>query len=346
MNKNPFSIDGIKINPGERQRINIGMGSLYDFTEIKMPLEVIRGKKKGPTLFVSSTIHGDEINGIEITRRLLALKILEKIRGTLIVIPIVNIFGFNDRCRYLPDRRDLNRCFPGLKNGSLASQLAYKFMQEIVLKSDFGIDLHTGAFHRCNYPQIRANIKDKSTLELAKAFAAPVILNSNLRDGSLRAAVSQMNIPIILFEAGEALRFDETCINVGLKGIVNVMRKIGMLNSKSKESTNQGQKIFIARSSFWVRASRSGIHIPNQKLGKVVKKGDILGEIINPFDDHKTVVKANANGFIIGISNLPLANNGDALFHIACEKPHKRSQIVPDPISEHHFENIDPLNSE
>ena len=226
INKNnfPFVIDGIEIKPGERLRINIGMGSIYDFTDVKMSMEVIRGKKDGPTLFISSTIHGDEINGIEIARRLLAHPYLKNICGTLIVIPIVNIFGFNDRVRYLPDRRDLNRCFPGLKNGSLTSQLAYKFMQEIVLKSDFGIDLHTGAFHRCNYPQIRADISDERTLELAKAFGAPVLIGSDLRDGSLRASVAQMNIPMILFEAGEALRFDENNIKIGVDGILNVMK--------------------------------------------------------------------------------------------------------------------------
>ena len=229
-----FTIDNIEIKRGERLRINIDMGSIYDFTDVKMPVEIIRGKEDGPTIFVSSTIHGDEINGIEIVRQLLNRKELKKIRGTLIAIPIVNIFGFNDRSRYLPDRRDLNRCFPGLKNGSLASQLADKFMQEIVLKSDFGIDLHTGAFHRCNHPQIRCDISDEASLDLAKIFGAPVIVNSNLRDGSLRASVACENIPVILFEAGEALRFDSTNIKIGVEGILNVMSELGMIKRTKK----------------------------------------------------------------------------------------------------------------
>ncbi|MDX2082456.1 MAG: succinylglutamate desuccinylase/aspartoacylase family protein [Rickettsiales bacterium] len=334
-----FTIDGIKVKAGERLRINIDMGSIYDFTDVKMPVEVIRGKKDGPTLFISSTIHGDEINGIEITRRLLARQELKKIRGMLIVIPIVNIFGFNDRSRYLPDRRDLNRSFPGLKNGSLTSQLAHKFMQEIVLKSDLGIDLHTGAFHRCNHPQIRTDISNEQSFDLAKAFGAPVIIGSNLRDGSLRAAVTQINIPMILFEAGEALRFCESDIKIGVEGILNVMQEVGMI--KSKTATTR-KKVFVARSSSWVRAPHSGIHIAKQQLGKIVKKGDILGEISNPFGDHKVLVKAHEDGMIIGMSKLPLANKGDALFHIASTKANKKSLAIT--AIHDHFENSDPIN--
>jgi predicted deacylase len=334
-----FVIDGNEIKPGNRLRINIDMGSIYDFTDVKMPVEIIHGKQDGPTLFVSSAIHGDEINGIEIVRRLLASKALNKICGTLILIPVVNIFGFNDRSRYLPDRRDLNRCFPGLKNGSLTSQLAHKFMQEIVLKSDFGIDLHTAAFHRCNYPQIRADISDKFTFELAKAFEAPVLIDSNLRDGSLRAAVNYANIPMILFEAGEALRFDEFSIATGVKGILNVMCKIGILKTRKKQEAAT-KKMFIARFSSWVRAPNSGIHIMRQKLGKIVKKGEVLGEISNPFGDHKTLVKAHESGLIIGVSNLPLTNKGDALFHIACEKSGSKKSADLDSIEPLHKDSI------
>lgn len=339
MTNSRFKIDNIEIKRGERLRINIDMGSIYDFTDVNMPVEVIRGKKDGPTLFVSSTIHGDEINGIEITRRLLAHKALKNICGMLIVIPIVNIFGFNDRSRYLPDRRDLNRCFPGIKNGSLASQLAYKFMREIVLKSDYGIDLHTGAFHRCNFPQIRANILNERTFKMAQTFGAPVIINSNLRDGSLRAAVVQSDIPIILFEAGEALRFDENSIKIGVEGILNVMKNIGMLKSVKKV---RHKKSFVARSSSWLRAPRSGINMPRIKLGTHVKKGDVLSEIANPMGDHRALVRAHETGIVIGMSMLPLANKGDALFHIACEKEKKIPESIP---ASEYYENIDPINS-
>jgi predicted deacylase len=333
-------INSTEIKPGERTRINIDMGQIYDFTEVKMPVEIIRGKKDGPTLFVCSTIHGDEINGIEIVKRLLKSKSLTNIRGTLIAIPIVNVFGFNDRSRYLPDRRDLNRCFPGLKKGSLASQLAYKFMKEIVEKSDYGIDLHTGAFNRKNHPQLRANTNDKPTFELAKAFGAPVIINSNLRDGSLREAVSGLKIPMFLYEGGEALRFDEKAIDLGVRGILSVMKKIKMI-SHINEKPNDS-KIFVAQSSQWVRASQSGIHIPKKKLGMFVEKGDVLGEISNPFGDKKSLVKASESGIIIGKSMLPLANKGDALFHIATTKELNKptSQVL----SYDDIEGVDPVN--
>lgn len=341
---NKFTIDNIEIKCGERLRVNLDMGSIYDFTDVKMPIEVIRGKKDGPTLFISSTIHGDELNGIEITRRLLARKELKNICGMLIVIPIVNIFGFNDRSRYLPDRRDLNRCFPGIKNGSLTSQVAYKFMREIVLKSDFGIDLHTGSFNRCNHPQIRADLSDKGALKMAQAFGAPVIINSNLRDGSLRAAVVSENIPMILFEVGEALRFDENGIKIGVEGILNVMKEIGMISKKvsKKEWEPRRKKTFLALSSSWLRAPRSGVNIPKIKLGTVVKKGDTISEISNPFGDHKTAIRAHESGMLIGMSLLPLVNKGDALFHIASEKEKKLSKNIS--ITDY-FDNIDPINS-
>jgi predicted deacylase len=316
---NKFVIGGVEVKKVERKRINIDMGSIYDFTDVKMTMEVIRGKKDGPVLFVSSTIHGDEINGIEIIRRLLKQEYFTKLKnfsGTLIAIPIVNVFGFNDRSRYLPDRRDLNRCFPGTRGGSLASQLAYKFMKEVVRKSDYGIDLHTGSFNRFNYPQVRANLSDVKTLELANAFAAPVMIDSNLRDGSLREAVSELSIPVILYEGGEALRFDEEVIKIGFSGIISVMKKIGMIQvTKSPKKTTK--KAFIAKSSHWIRAPKSGIHIACKELGQLVKKGEILGEIANPFGDHKNYIKSNEDGLLIGMSKLPLANKGDALFHIA-----------------------------
>lgn len=311
-----FIIDGVEIFPGQRKRVDIEMGSVYDFTDIKMPAEIIRGKKDGPTLFISSTIHGDEIGGIEVVRRLLKSPAVKNICGTLIAIPIVNIFGFNDRTRYLPDRRDLNRSFPGLKNGSLTAQVAYKFMKEVVSKSDYGIDLHTGAYNRCNYPQIRAKLEDKRNLELAKAFGAPVVLDSNLRDGSLRESVSEQNIPMILYEAGEALRFDSRATEIGVRGILNVMHKIGMIDKKFYEEPKK--RPFIARSSSWIRAPRSGIHIADVKLGKLVKKGETIGEIFNPLGEHKILVKADESGIVIGMSMLPLTNKGDALFNIAC----------------------------
>jgi predicted deacylase len=184
--KDELIIDGVTIEKGERKNFEIAVSKLYDHTEMTIPVEVIRGEKDGPTIFISAAIHGDEINGVEVIRRLLShKKLLSKLRGTLIAVPIVNMFGFNRNLRYLPDRRDLNRVFPGSKNGSLAAQIAYKFMKEVVEKCDYGIDLHTGSAHRFNLPQIRAYLDNPEIEALARAFGVPVILHSNYRDGSL-----------------------------------------------------------------------------------------------------------------------------------------------------------------
>lgn len=312
---NILTIGGEEVFPGERRQIALTVAKLYDFTDMKIPVEVIRGLEEGPTLFISAAIHGDEINGVDIVRRLLKHRALKSIRGTLIAIPIVNVFGFNDKSRYLPDRRDLNRSFPGSEHGSLASQIAYMFRTEIVEKSTHGIDLHTGAIHRRNLPQIRADLSRKANLQLATAFGAPVILDASPRDGSLREMVDGKKIPILLYEAGTALRFDHRAAMLGVEGILNVMRTIGMLPQPKLKTTPL--KPYIAKSSQWVRAPISGIFITRKKLGERVKKGDKLGFITSPFGDYEYSILSPIDGVIIGNSILPLANEGDGLYHIA-----------------------------
>ncbi|MBN8542939.1 MAG: succinylglutamate desuccinylase/aspartoacylase family protein [Alphaproteobacteria bacterium] len=307
-------IGDFQFYPGERKQILLTAAKLYDFTDMKIPVAVVRGNEDGPTLFISAAIHGDEINGVDIVRRLLRHKALKQLRGTLITIPIVNVFGFNDKSRYLPDRRDLNRSFPGEEHGSLASQIAYIFRTEIVEKCTHGIDLHTGAIHRRNLPQIRADLTNPQNLILAKAFGTPVMLNASPRDGSLREMVREKQIPMLLYEAGTALRFDAKAAKTGVEGILNVMRTIGML---PEAPLSQPQEVFIAKSSHWVRAPISGIFLARKKLGEHVKRGDVLGIITNPFGDHEHLITSPYEGIIIGNSLLPLANEGDALFHIA-----------------------------
>jgi predicted deacylase len=277
-----------------------------------MPVHVICGRKAGPTLFVSAAIHGDELNGVEIIRRLLRRKIIGTVRGTLIAVPIVNVHGFLDQSRYLPDRRDLNRSFPGSPRGSIAARLANRFIEEIVSKADYGIDLHTGAINRANLPQIRANLDDERTLEIAHAFGAPVLIDADIRDGSLRASAAESGLPILIYEAGEALRFDETSIRAGLRGIFNVMRHIGML--PHRESRRHVVPV-IARATRWVRASSSGIVANRVALGGRVAEGDRLATIGDPLGHREDAVLAPFDGIVIGRSNLPLAHEGDALFH-------------------------------
>lgn len=314
MGNSKFEIGGIDIKSGTRKTIDIELPKLYN-TPTKLPIRVIRGKKSGPIVFISAAVHGDELNGIEIIRRFRKLKILDKVRGTIILVPIVNVYGIMTLSRYLPDRRDLNRSFPGSAKGSLAARVANIFYDEIVSKCDLGIDLHTGSIHKSNLPQIRANIDDAYTFKLAKAFGAPVVLNAELRDGSLRALAKTVGIPILLYEAGEALRFDEKSIRIGVNGIINVLRENDMLPKLAKEKHTKTP--IVTRSSTWIRSSESGMLRTIKALGDTVNQGDVIAFIDEPLGDDCFEIKATFDGIIIGKSQIPLVQEGDAVFHIA-----------------------------
>ncbi len=311
----PITVGGQVIDAGSRCIVDLDLPGLYSHTPITMPVHVLRGRREGPVLFVSAAIHGDELNGVEIIRRLLRRPGLKKIRGTLIAIPIVNVYGVIQHSRYLPDGRDLNRSFPGSERGSLTARLAGLFMSEIVAQCTHGIDLHTGSGHRSNLPQIRAKLDDEDTAMLAQAFGVPVLINSDLRDGSLRQAAADQGVRILLYEAGEALRFDEVSIGAGVNGVMNVLRALGMLTTKGKRKPPP--EPFIARSSTWVRSPQSGVLTSTLPLGARVKKDEAIGMIADPFSDLESKVIAHANGVIIGRTNIPLVHEGDALFHIA-----------------------------
>ncbi|MFP4696495.1 succinylglutamate desuccinylase/aspartoacylase family protein [Thiohalospira sp.] len=312
----PLVINGTSIPPGRRTTVELPAGRLYTHAPINIPVHVVRGRKDGPRLFVSAAIHGDEINGVEIIRRLLGNSLLRRLRGTLIAVPVVNVHGFVNRTRYLPDRRDLNRSFPGSEKGSLAARLAHLFMTEVVANSTHGIDLHTGAIHRSNLPQIRANVDDPETRDLALTFGTPMVLNSDLRDGSLRQAAADADVPILLYEAGEALRFDEPSIRAGVSGIIEVMRKLGMLPASTRRRKKSTQPV-VARTSGWVRAPQSGILRSTAALGARVHRGSTLGIVADPFGAREERIEAPWSGVIIGRLNMPLAYEGDALYHIA-----------------------------
>lgn len=311
----PITIGNVEVHPGERRSIRLEVGRLYTHAQTAMPIQVICGKRPGPVLFVSAAIHGDELNGVEIIRRLMRIDELKRLRGTLIAVPIVNLLGFIHTSRYLPDRRDLNRSFPGSQTGSLAGRIAHVFMREIVSRATHGIDLHTGAVHRGNLPQIRANLDDEQTLAMAKAFGTPVILNSAVRDGSLRGAAAASNTPIVLYEAGEALRLDEFCIRGGVEGVIRVMRLLGMLRKSRRKPPPEP---IMARSSSWVRAPQSGIFRAYSQLGdRVIRDQSIMGVISDPIGEIEQEIRAPFSGIVIGRLNLPLVNEGDAVFHIA-----------------------------
>lgn len=316
--QNTLTIAGNAIACGESRKIEMPVARLYTDTQMTMPIYVKRAKKAGPTVFISASIHGDEINGIEIIRRLMRRKQLRLLCGTLIFVPIVNVYGVLHKSRYMPDRRDLNRSFPGSPKGSLTGRFAHQFLDEIVNQCDYGIDLHTGAIHRSNYPQIRADLSDAETLELAQAFNVPVILNSDLRDGSLRQCADDSQCKILLYEAGEALRFDEFSIRAGEKGVINVLRHLGLLRKPSSKTMKKAHvEPTIAKKSMWLRATSSGIVNDKAKMGDSVAAGDVLAEISNPFGELLDAVKAKKRGIIIGKQNIPLVQEGDAMFHVA-----------------------------
>ncbi len=308
----PFEIGGVHVAPGERASIALPVARLHTSTELTMPIRVVRGRTDGPALFVSAAIHGDEINGVEIIRRLLRLKSLAKLRGTLIAVPVVNVFGFVAHSRYLPDRRDLNRSFPGFLGGTLAARLAELFMREVVAKSTHGIDLHTGSGRRTNLPHVRVRFEDRESKRLAIAFGAPVVLNAACRRGSLREAVTESGKPFILYEGGEDLRFDEWAIRSGLKGVKDVMQTLGMLPGEPVE-----KRPFLAKSSRWVRAPAGGIFRSATTIGTRVRRGQKVGTIGDPFGENQIDVLAPASGVVIGANMLPLVNEGDQLYHVA-----------------------------
>jgi predicted deacylase len=316
MARPPFELAGHRIAAGHRVQIDLPAAKLYTHAPLHIPVEVLHGRQSGPVLLVCGAIHGDEINAVEIVRRLLRSSALKHLRGTLLAVPIVNVFGFVQQSRYLPDRRDLNRCFPGSESGSLGSRIAALFRTSLVDQATHIIDLHTGAIHRTNLPQIRAELhKNPATDAMAEAFGAPVILNAELREGSLRAYAQSRQVPVITYEAGEALRFDEWAIAAGVRGVLRVMRHLGMLTAQRKATQRPGAE--IAHGSSWARAPIDGIHRPRVELGTRVVKGQILGWVADPFGKQEQEVRATSDGIVIGMSNLPLANQGEALFHVA-----------------------------
>ena len=308
-----FEIADTRIRAGQRAVVNLPLPGMYTHTPLAMPIHVVHGRRDGPTLFISAAIHGDEINGVEIIRRVLSLSALKRLSGTIIAVPIVNVLGFHNHSRYLPDRRDMNRSFPGREMGSLAGRMANVFMSQVVLRSDIGIDLHTAAIHRDNFPQIRADLNDERIAPLAKEFGSPVLLHSAPPEGSLRLAAASESVSVMVFEAGEALRFDEVSIRVGVRGIINVLRQLAML---PPSKTKPPRPAALLRSSMWVRAPQSGILRAQVKLGSMVTKGEQLGVIADPLGRMEEPIKAPSSGIIIGRTNIPLVYEGEAMFHI------------------------------
>lgn len=307
-----IEVNGAKVARGEDKVINLSIAKLPTSTSIDLPVRVIRGLKKGPTLLISGGLHGDEINGIEIVRRLLTKNLLQPEAGSVIAVPLMNVYGFIQNVRGVPDGKDINRSFPGSKTGSLANLVAHKIMNEIIPKIDFGIDFHTGGASRANYPQIRCSLDIDKNIELAKAFSPPVILHSGLIDKSFRKAAYKKGKQILVFETGESLRVDEFGINEAIQGTQRLMKHLGMI-SKAPDP----QKSEVYNKSSWVRAKVAGLFHPKINLGDHITKRQLLGRITDPYGNETVKVISQYNGRVIGLNYNPVVHKGDAILHIA-----------------------------
>ena len=300
--------------PGRSATGELPIARLVTGTRISLPIQVFHGRTEGRTVWLSAAVHGNEINGVEIIRRVARSLDARRMAGTVISVPIVNVHGFLNGDRYLPDRRDLNRSFPGSPNGSLAARIADLFMTEIVSRCDVGIDLHTGSDHRTNLPHIRADLDDPETRKLAEAFGAPLMLHSRTRDGSLRGAATERGATVLLYEGGEALRFDAEALSIGVDGIRRVLAELALVDPDPRDPRTVPIE---SRRSSWVRARRSGIALLDVELGEVVRRGQLLGVIHDSVGRRLGRITAPRVGVVIGRVQQPLVNQGDALVHLA-----------------------------
>jgi uncharacterized protein len=304
-------INGIRVRPGQTVNIEIAIARLPTHTLIDLPIFIKRAKEDGPVVLISGGVHGDEINGVVAVKKMMDEDQIIPIKGTIIFIPLVNIYGFLSNSRTFPDGRDLNRSFPGSKKGSLASQIAYIISNEVVPQIDYGIDIHTGGRMLSNYPQIRVDFKDKKGLELAQAFGTHFVVNSTLIDKSFRKEAFKKRKHILVYEGGESMRLDPYAIEEAIAGSKRLLYHLGMIEDKIAPKNTM-----IVKESYWTRAKDSGIFTSAVNLGDEVKKGQILARVSDPYGQLKVPVKCPRNGFVIGLNNNPVVNVGDALIHV------------------------------
>lgn len=309
-----FQFGGELVRTGTSRRIEIPIARLPPGTWTSMPVVVAHGIRPGPTVWVSGAVHGDELNGVEIVRRLLVRVRPHDLAGTVLAVPIVNVFGVTTSSRYLPDRRDLNRSFPGSPRGSLASQLAHLFFDNVAARCSLGLDFHTGSNGRSNLPQVRCDVDDPETRRLAETFAPSLILHADIRGGSLRAAACKRGIRVLLYEGGEAFQFDEVAIQRGVDGALRVLQEMKMI-AEAPEAPSPA--VSISRSSKWMRAGRSGFCRARVKLGDVVSSGQCVAVISDSTGARELVVRSRVGGMVIGILRTALVHRGDALVHVA-----------------------------
>lgn len=304
-------INGIRIRPGQYINIEIAIARLPTHTLIHLPVFIRSSKEDGPVVLISGGVHGDEINGVVAVKKMLEENLFVPKKGTLIYIPLVNVYGFLSNSRTFPDGRDLNRSFPGSNKGSLASQIAHIITTQIIPNIDIGVDIHTGGRMISNYPQIRVDFKDKKGVEMAKAFGAHFTINSSYIDRSFRKEAFKEQKTILVYEGGESMRLDDFAVEEAIAGTTRLLQYLGMIDEVIPKKVS-----LVVKESSWVRAKISGIFIPTIKLGEPVKKGQVIAKITDPYGQVKVPLKSTAKGFVVGLNNLPIINAGDALVHI------------------------------
>jgi predicted deacylase len=311
-----ININGTGIKPGSSAQINLNLYQLPTRTVIEIPIYVFRSAKPGPTLLLMAGMHGDELNGIEIVRRLIARKDVRKpLCGSVVAIPVINLISFLSGSRDLPDGRDLNRCFPGSKTGSLGSRIAYDLMKEVVSQIDFGIDFHTGGAKINNTPQLRCVFSQDQNLEIATQFQPPFILNAPFREHTLRKEAARKGKSILVFEGGESLRFDYVSINEGINGCLRLMNALQMTDTEVLSN-----KTIQLDAAAWIRAKASGLFHTSKLSGTRVEKGEQIGIICDPYGEQEEKIISPYSGFVIGINNQPVINEGDALMHVGVKQ--------------------------
>ena len=311
----PITVGATTVPRGRKIKIELPFARMPTGSPASLPIAVINGRTAGPNVWISGGIHGDEINGVEVVRLVMRALDARRLRGAVIAVPIVNPLGFLMKSRYLPDRRDLNRVFPGSPRGSTASRLAHLFMTEVVSHCSVGIDCHTASNHRMNLPQIRADVDDAETMRLARAFGAPFTIESRIRDGSLRQAATERGIKMLVYEAGQSDRFDDDAIDVGVNGIMRTLRSMGMIDA----TLPKPGRTRVVRRTKWIRARRGGLVEIEPGLGDRVVDGDVVARISDAFGLRPTTVKATSTGWVIARTLSPLVNPGDPLLHVAAD---------------------------
>lgn len=316
------------VPPGERRDLAPLVSESYTGDRTTLPMAVVNGVGEGPTVFVTAAIHGDELNGIAISQQLLTRLDPSTLGGAVVIVPIANVLGAQIRSRYLPDRRDLNRAFPGTSRGSTAARIARILHDDVILRSAAGIDLHTAANRRTNVPQLRIDTSDARALELAGVFGAPYVLDASLRPGSLRETASQKGVPVLTYEAGEPLRFDDEAITIGVDGVLRVLGAMDMID----DAPLPADPPLLMHESTWVRADRGGILELHVGPGDPVAEGQALWTTTSPLGAERATVESPVDGVVIGSTTIPLVGPGDAVLHVGV--PGDRPAHEDDPSAE------------